>query len=167
MKKAITLMAALAAVVTLWTPNAHAGDYTVGDITASGPWARASAGKAKNGAAYVTQIVNNGNQVDRLVGVSTPAAKKASLHISKMEGGIMKMLPVKAIEVNPGEPAVLKPGGLHVMLMGLKAPLKEGDMFPMTLTFEKAGTVDVKVMVKKAGAMEGMMMEDMKGGIKH
>lgn len=163
MKKTITLIAAFAAAVSLWSPGAQAGDYTIGDITVSGPWARASAGKVKNGAAYVTQIVNNGHQVDRLTGVDTPAAKKASLHTSKMEDDIMKMLPVKAIEVKPGEPAVMKPGGLHIMLMGLKAPLKMGDMFPMTLTFEKAGTLEIKVMVVEPGAMDGMDHGKMEG----
>jgi copper(I)-binding protein len=62
------------------------------------------------------------------------------------------MRPVKAIEINVGEPAVLKPGGLHVMLIGLKAPLKQGETFPLTLTFAKAGTTTVDVAVQAAGA---------------
>ena len=69
-----------------------------------------------------------------------------------MEGDVMRMRAVKAIEVNPGEPVTLKPGGLHVMLMGLKAQLKDGEQFPLTLTFEKAGSVAVDVAVEAAGA---------------
>jgi copper(I)-binding protein len=63
------------------------------------------------------------------------------------------MRPVEAIEVTPGAPIVLQPGGLHVMLIGLKAPLKEGERFPLTLTFERAGTIEVEVVVEKLGAM--------------
>ncbi len=131
---------------------AAAHDFTVGDLAISHPWARASAGKAKNGAAFMT-LANNGQAADRLVKVSTPVAMKASLHLSVMEGGLMHMRPVEAVEVKPGEPTVLKPGGLHVMLMGLKAPLEEGETFTLTLTFEKAGSVDVRVTVAKPGAM--------------
>ena len=132
--------------------SAMAQDVRLGSLTVSHPWARASAGKARAGVAYVT-ITNDGRQVDRLVEVSSPVAGKARLHINMMEAAIMKMRPVKAIEISPGEPAVLKPGGLHIMLMGLKSPLKEGETFPMTLTFEKAGAIEVRVMVKKVGAM--------------
>jgi copper(I)-binding protein len=132
---------------------APAGDtITVGDLTIAQPWARASAGKAKNGVAYMT-LANKGTAKDRLVGATTPAARKASLHTHLMEGDIMKMRPVEAVEIAPGKSAVLKPGGLHVMLMGLKTPLKEGEAFPLTLTFENAGSVEVRVMVHKAGAM--------------
>jgi hypothetical protein len=133
-------------------PTGWANDYKAGDISISHPWARASAGKAKAGAAYIT-ITNNGTHVDRLIKMATPVAKKASLHTHKVEGDIMRMRPVKAVEVNPGEPTVMKPGGLHVMLMGLKAPLKEGAAFPLTLTFEKAGAIEVRVMVMKVGSM--------------
>lgn len=66
---------------------------------------------------------------------------------------MMKMQPVKAVEVSPGKPTVMKPGGLHVMLMGLKSPLKEGTVFPLILTFEKVGVIEVRVMVMKVGSM--------------
>ena len=132
---------------------ALADDYRLGPLTVSEPWARASAGKAKAGAAYLS-IANDGLEVDRLLKAATPVAKKAAIHTHIMDGGIMKLRPVEALEVNPGEPAVLKPGGLHVMLMGLKAPLKEGETFPLTLTFEKAGTLEVQVNVQKPGAMQ-------------
>ena len=98
-------------------------------------------------------ITNQGTEVDRLLKVASPVAKKAETHTIETEGGVMKMRPVRAIEVSPGEPSVLKPGGLHIMLMGLKAPLKEGQEFPLTLSFEKAGSIEVEVVVQRAGAM--------------
>lgn len=137
------------------TMAAQATEFRVKDLTVSGVWARASAGPARAGAAYLT-VANHGKAMDRLVAVATPAAKHASLHTSLMEQGVMKMRPLKAVEVHPGEPAVLRPGGTHIMLMGLKAPLKEGEHFPLTLTFEKAGTVEVTVMIRGVGSMGDM-----------
>jgi len=134
---------------------APAADVTVGTVTVSHPWARASAGMAKNGAAYLT-IANHGTEADRLTKAATPAAHMAELHSSLMEGEIMTMRPVEALEITPGKPTMLAPGGLHIMLMGLVKPLKEGETFPMTLTFETAGPVDITVMVKKLGAMGAM-----------
>lgn len=136
----------------LFAQAAQAMEYRVKDVTISHPWARATAGPARAGAAYLT-IANHGTTMDRLLAVATPAAKRAMVHTTLMEQGVMKMRPVKAVEVNPGEPTVLRPGGMHVMLMGLAAPLKEGQSFPLTLTFEKAGTVEVMVMVRGAGSM--------------
>jgi len=113
-------------------------------------WARATPGKAENGAAYLTieSLVP-----DRLTGVSTPVAKKAGLHNMTMEGGVMKMRPLAEVEVPAGQPVTLKPGGTHIMLMGLNRQLKPGEHFPLTLSFEKAGTREVEVAVEKAGAM--------------
>jgi copper(I)-binding protein len=142
-----------------------AQDFRAGHITVSHPWARASIGKAKNGVAYMT-ISSHGQAVDRLVKVSSPIARKAALHTHIMEGGIMKMRPVGAIEVDPGTPTVLKPGGLHVMLMGLNAPLKQGETLPLTLSFEKAGSVDVAAEVHGPGAM-GPGHDQMKHDAQH
>jgi len=147
----------LVAALGLTNP-APAADFSVGDLTVSNVWSRASAGGAKNGVVYL-MIANKGSETDRLVKASSPASKMVSLHTTKMEGDIMKMEPVEAIAVEPGKPVMLKPGGLHVMLMGLKAPLKEGEMIAVTLTFEKAGSVEVKSMVGKVGAMEGHTMK--------
>jgi periplasmic copper chaperone A len=110
------------------------------------PWARATAGRAPNGAAYLT-IVNPGAVPDRLLAASAPVARMVELHTHLMDGGVMRMRPVSAVEVNPGEPAVLRPGGMHVMLMGLIEPLREGTTFPLTLRFERAGEMTVAVRV--------------------
>lgn len=125
-----------------------------GDIAVSSPWARASAPNAPNGACYL-EIANTGREPDRLVSAASPAAAKVELHTHLMDNGVMKMRPVEAFEVSPGEPQVLRPGGNHIMLMGLKEPLKPGASFPVTLTFAKAGAVTVDVPVQAAGAMTG------------
>jgi len=126
-----------------------AHEFKLGDLLIDHPWARASIGKAPNGAAYMT-IVTQGNETDRLLAVESDVAKHAALHTHLMEDGVMKMRPVEAIEVASGEPTLLKPGGLHVMLMGLKAPLVEGESFPLTLVFERAGRIEVEVTIENA-----------------
>lgn len=130
------------------------GDMTkVGDVMIHGAWARASLGNTKNSAAYMI-IEATGDAADRLVGTETDAANSAELHNHLMENGIAKMRPVAAVEVAPGEPTVLQPGGLHVMLMGVKQPLVEGETMMLSLTFEQAGSVDLEVPIK--GVTGGM-----------
>ncbi len=131
-----------------------------GAIEVEHAWSRATPGKAQTGAVYAS-IVNHGNAPDRLVAVSSPVAEKADLHQHKLDNGIMKMRPVDALPIAPGKSAELEPGGYHIMLMGLAHPLREGESFPLTLTFEKAGTVTAMVSVKKAGAMGAQSMEHM------
>ncbi len=99
-------------------------------------------------------IVNRGDEADRLLAVTTAAAKAARLHTNLMTDGVMRMRRVEALEIAPGEPAVLRPGGLHVMLMGLKKRLIEGESFPLLLTFEKAGRIEVPVQIEAPNAME-------------
>ena len=112
-------------------------------------WAGATPGKAENGAAYVTI---QSPTADRLVSASTPAAKKAELHTMSMQGMVMKMRPLAGLDIPAGQPVALKPGGEHIMLLGLKQPLREGQSFPLTLDFAKAGQRTVTVSVEKAGA---------------
>ncbi|HVO14088.1 MAG TPA: copper chaperone PCu(A)C [Alphaproteobacteria bacterium] len=160
MRLAVTL--ALAAA--LLSGPALADDMVkVGSLEIEHAWVRPSAGP--NGAVYL-EIDNKGSAPDRLVAASTSAANKAELHTHVMDGNIARMRPVDAIEVTPGSPTVLKPGGLHIMLLGLKAPLKEGDKVALTLTFEKAGKVDVSVPVQKnaAGIGQGGMDQGTMGG---
>jgi copper(I)-binding protein len=140
---------ALAAFST--APSAH--DYSFGDLKIEHPWARATPGAITTGAAYLT-VTATGETADRLIGGETPRAAKVELHTMMMDGDVMKMRQVSAIEINPGEPTVLRPGGLHIMLIGLKAPLREKDSFPLTLTFEKAGKVEVQVAVESVSARD-------------
>jgi copper(I)-binding protein len=123
-------------------------------IAVEAPFARASAGQARNGAAYLS-IKNTGAHADRLIGAKAAVSKRAELHTHLHENGVMKMRPVDAIEVPANGMAMLKPGGDHVMLMGLTAPLVEGQTFPLTLVFEKAGEIEVMVSVGGVGAMGG------------
>ena len=124
-------------------------DAPEGQIQVKDAWARATPGKAENGAAYLTIV---SPAADRLTEVSTPVANKAELHNMTTEGGVMKMRSLSALDVTPGEPATLKPGGTHIMLMGLNRPLTAGETFPLTLSFEKAGKREVAVAVEKVGA---------------
>lgn len=151
------------AVAGIHAPAAQAHDMaTVGDITVEGAWTRATAPSAPNGGAFMT-IHNKGTQPDRLVAASTPAAARTELHTHTMVDGVMKMRPVEGgIPVPASGDAILKPGGLHVMMMGLKAPLAMGKSVPVTLTFEHAGSVTIDVPIMKAGARMPSM--DQMGG---
>lgn len=117
-------------------------------IAIEGGWARATAGMARTGAAYLT-IRNTGAAADRVVSVASPVAATVEMHAHLKDGDVMRMRPVAAIDVAPGAQAVLQPGGLHLMLLDLKGPLKDGDQFPVTLTFEKAGPVTVTIAVRR------------------
>lgn len=152
MKRLISV--SLAAALTFIAGAALAHDYKKGGVHVDHPWSRATAPQARNGAAYF--VLNaTGAEGDRLLSAASPAAEKVELHTHLMEDGVMKMRPVTAIEVTPGSPTMLQPGGLHVMLLGLKAPLARGEKFPLTLTFEKAGELKVDVNVEEAGAGAG------------
>jgi periplasmic copper chaperone A len=119
-------------------------------IQISHPWARATPGAAKTGAAYLT-LTDHG-AADRLIGVSTPAAAMAELHKTIDDRGTMKMRAVDHLTLAPDHPVTLAPGGYHIMLMGLKAPLKRGETFPLTLTFAHAPPMTVTVPVEAIGA---------------
>jgi len=155
MNKNAILLAVLAVLLALWANDTIAGEFKAGNLTVSSPWARSTPAKARNGAVYMT-IQNGGAATDRLIAVKSPVAGHAGLHQTVMEQDVMRMRPVKAMPVSPGGMAMLKPGGYHIMLMGLKKPLKEGHSFPLTLTFDKAGEIAIMVPVMKSGAKENM-----------
>lgn len=118
-------------------------------LEVSNAWARATPAKAENGVAYVTI---RSPTADRLLSAASPVAKKVELHSMEMAGMVMKMRPMSSLAIPAGQPVTLKPGGEHIMLMGLTGPLREGQSFPLTLTFEKAGAREVTVAVEKPGA---------------
>ena len=115
-------------------------------------WARATPKGAITGAAYVT-LVNNGVSDDRLLGVTSPAAESIQFHSETNDNGVMRMVQLPALDVRPGTPVVLKPGGIHMMLLHLKQQLNEGEPIPLALSFERAGTIEVMARVGKVGAM--------------
>lgn len=127
---------------------AHNHGMKAGDLAIEDAWARASAGGQINGAAYLK--IRNAGATDRLLSASAPVANVTELHTHVMDGTTMRMRKVEAIDVTGGTVTELKPGGLHVMLIGLKAPLKAGTKFPLTLKFERAGEVQVDVEVRTA-----------------
>ncbi|MGE5518080.1 MAG: copper chaperone PCu(A)C [Bacteroidota bacterium] len=152
------------ALATLSLP-ALAGEAKVGAIEIKDAWARATPARAPVGGAFIT-IVNTGAATDNLVGASAEVSKTAELHTHLVQGDVMRMVAVESIEVAPGKPVAMGPGGLHIMLMGLNAPLKEGTSFPLELTFAQAGKVTVTVDVKPVGAMgpgNAMMHDKMHG----
>jgi copper(I)-binding protein len=112
-------------------------------------WSRA-APAGHEGAVYLT-ITNRGTP-DTLTGVTTPIAVESALHQSSDDHGVMKMRAVGPLPIEPGKPVTLAPGGYHIMLSGLKQALKQGDTFPITLSFAKAGQVTATATVANAGA---------------
>jgi copper(I)-binding protein len=120
-----------------------------GQLELSNAWARATPAKAENGIAYLTI---RSPTPDRLVSVSSPVAKKTELNTMEMSGMVMKMRPIASLDIPAGQSVTLKPSGDHIMLLGLNGPLREGQSFPLTLTFEKAGAREVTVAIEKPGA---------------
>jgi len=118
-------------------------------------WTRATPPGAKIGAGYMK--ISSG-AADRLVGASSPAAAKVELHVTQKQGDMMMMREVKSYDIPAGGSFELAPAGAHLMLVDLKAPLKEGGKVPLTLRFEKAGEVKVELQVRALGASSGHPM---------
>ena len=135
-----------AAAMASATLIASAHGYKVGAIAIGHPYARATVPGQPSGGAYL-RLENTGAD-DKLVSIKAQVSQSVELHTSSMDGDVMRMRQVDAIDVPANKAVVLAPGGMHIMLVGLKAPLKEGDRFPMTLKFEKAGEVVVDVVVQ-------------------
>lgn len=140
-----------AAMLSVFSASgAYAGDVAVDD-----PFARASAGGAKVGAVFMT-LKNSGPAADALVQAESPVAARAELHTHIREGDIIRMRPVEAIDVPAGGTVSLQPGGLHVMLIDLRQPLRQGEAFPLTLTLAKAGKMTIQVPVRSPAEMAPM-----------
>jgi periplasmic copper chaperone A len=118
------------------------------NIEVADPWAPMTGAAVTNSAAYMT-LIDQGAAPDKLISASSPIAQKVELHVFDVENGVYGMLRVNGIQVSPGAAAtVLRPGGAHVMLEGLKKPFKVGESFPLSLTFKNAGELRVQVEVK-------------------
>lgn len=139
------------ALATLSLP-ALAGEAKLGALEIKDAWARATPPKAPAGGAFVT-VTNTGATTDNLIAASAGVAKTVELHTHIAQGDVMRMVAVGSVEVQPGKTVAMGPGGLHVMLIGLNEPLKEGTSFPLELTFAQAGKVTVTVDVRPVGAM--------------
>jgi periplasmic copper chaperone A len=135
-----------------------AHEYQLKSLSIDHPFTRATPPGARSGGAFFV-VQNAGTTPDKLVGATSTAAGSAEIHQMTMDGGVMKMRPASALEIPPGGKLELKPGGYHVMLLDLKQPLKAGDKFPLTLTFQNAGSIVVSVDVEAMGSMGGMMQK--------
>ena len=130
-----------------------AGGASAGGIEVNAPWTRATVPGASVAAGYLT-IANKGTEADRLTGASTAAAEKVEIHEMRMDGDIMKMRALtEGVEIKPGETVTLKPGGEHLMMLGLKQRLLPGQTLAVTLSFAKAGQIAVVLPVQSVGAM--------------
>lgn len=143
----IALEISVATLLTIGAAISLAAAAMASDVMVMNAYARASATKAaKSGAVYLT-IMNHGGEADRLIGVSTDAARMAHLHQTTEENGVAAMRSVDELEIAGHSEQALAPGGLHVMLFDLREPLKEGSHFKLTLQFERNGQVVVDVPV--------------------
>ncbi|MCO5090444.1 copper chaperone PCu(A)C [Bosea sp. (in: a-proteobacteria)] len=153
MKLSHSLAAAVALALSATLACAHGSK--LGALTIVHPWARATPAGAKVGGGYLV-IENTGTADDRLVSVSAPFAARTEIHEMAVKDGIMTMRPLEqGVALPAGAKVVFKPGGYHIMFMELREPLKQGEMVKGTLTFEKAGSVEVEFKVGAIGAKDG------------
>lgn len=143
------ILAACALALSATTVFAH--EFKQGAITIGHPYARPTIAGQVSGGGYLS-LDNKGAAGDRLVSASSEAAQKVELHSMSMDGDVMRMRQVDAIDLPAGQRVELKPGGLHIMLLGLKAPLKQGESFALKLRFEKAGEATVRMNVDAPAA---------------
>lgn len=144
-----TILFALVTALTFSMPSFAHGEESHGGLLVEKVWARKTS-RTVSAAVYLT-IRNEGHNIETLLGAHTDIADTTMIHRSYEEDGVMKMGHVMSLPMKPGETLEFKPGGYHVMLMGLTGPLKKGDVFPLVLSFEKAG--DVQVIVEITGMM--------------
>jgi copper(I)-binding protein len=136
----VLLLALLAVVPTVaWAQSAS--------ITVEDAWTRPTAGFVKTAAVYFT-VVNSGGTADRLTAAESPAADRAETHINLREGDIVRMRRVISVDVSANGKTLFQPNGFHVMLTGLKVPLKAGDSISLSLQFADAGVITIPVTVR-------------------
>ncbi len=142
------------AMLFAMTHSLLAHEYEAGDLEIVHPWSRETPEGARVAAGYL-QIVNSGSEADRLVSVSAEIAGRTEIHeMTVNSAGVMTMRPVESIEIPAGGEVELAPGGLHIMFMDLSETPREGVKFAGSLTFEKAGTVEVEFAVDAMGGAE-------------
>jgi copper(I)-binding protein len=140
------MVPALAALAMASAALAHSNQ--AGNLAIQHPWSRETAPGQTVGGGFMT-ITNKGATEDRLISGTSPVAAQVQLHTMTMDGGVMRMRQVQGgIAVPARSTLELKPGSFHIMFMGLKRPLRQGERFPVTLRFERAGSVTVRVLVQ-------------------
>jgi periplasmic copper chaperone A len=131
--------------------SAMAVEPSTGNLVVVNAWSRATAPGAPVGVAYF-EIVNSGGQ-DALIHIETPVARQVEMHSTATVGGLMQMRRVLSVDVPAQGRVRFEPSGLHAMLIDLLRPLKKGDLFPLTLIFQHAGSVRVEAIVQDLGTM--------------
>ncbi len=137
------------AVALLASVPAAAHGYGTGDIPVRHPGGRATPPGATVGAGYL-EIRNNSGTTDHLVSAVSPIAERVELHVTMRKGEVMKMREAQRLDVPARQRLALRPGGPHLMLVGLKKPLAKGDRVPLTLRFERAGELTIELEVQAA-----------------
>jgi hypothetical protein len=145
--QALRVISLLGLALAAGAALAHA--YTLGNLQIAHLYARPTPPGARTGGAYFT-VRNNGEKADRLLRVASPAAQSVELHSMTMDGNLMKMRAIPALDIPAGAKVTLGSGGYHVMLVNLAHPLTVGTSVPLTLTFERAGSIDVSAPVEPA-----------------
>lgn len=151
--KLFAIIALLAATI----PTAHAQPAT---IAVQDAWARATPPGIRVGGGYVT-VVNTGKQADRLAGASSPLAETTEIHASETVGGMARMRWLEdGLEIPAGKEVTLAPGSVHLMFMGLKQAIVKNEMVPVTLRFERAGEIEVKLRAAQIGSLKAPAAAD-------
>ncbi len=146
------IMACATLLVGLFAAPARAEEVKAGELVLTEAWSRATPGGAKVAGGYLT-IQNRGATPDRLIGGSAEICDKIQVHEMSMNNGVMTMRQLdKGLAIEPGKTVKLAPGGVHLMMLNPKSPLRQGDKVPVTLEFEKAGKVGVSLDVQSIGA---------------
>ncbi|WP_061932671.1 copper chaperone PCu(A)C [Aureimonas sp. AU22] len=146
------ILSSILAAALLAPAPSSAHEYKIGAIEIGHPWSRAMPTGARTGAGYLV-LSNKGTESDRLVAISSPVAEQVQIHDMAIKDGVMTMRRIEdGLPIPAGAEARLAPGGLHLMLLGVKQPFQEGQMVPLELTFEKAGAVEVQLKVDAMGA---------------
>jgi copper(I)-binding protein len=135
------------ATAVLLAAAAQAHQFSVGNLVIKHPWARPTASGMPTGAAYLS-VTNHGAREDTLIGAHSPAAVRVEFHRTSIEAGMARMRPASSLVIEPGDTLTAAPGGLHLMLVDLKAPLVKGTTVPLVLTFKEAGEVTVQLKIE-------------------
>jgi hypothetical protein len=154
---------ALALLFGIHVPTVHAHGVKAGDLAIDHPYATPTRPGMTTGAVYFRAIRNDGTEPDRLLSARTPVAASVELHRMEMDGDVMRMRAVSAIELPAKTEVRLRhsmANGHHLMLLGLKAPMKDGDRFAVTLSFQRAGEREVMVWVQTPRGGDDMHSRD-------
>jgi copper(I)-binding protein len=162
-------MRIIALLLCLCAVAAPAASAQAADIEAIQPWVRVTPGQ-RTGALYMT-LHNGGSNTDRLVGVSTPMARRAELHASVEEVTVVRMQKIDGLELSPGGSVPLQSGAVHIMLLGLDPNVKPGASMPLILRFQRAGDIAISAPVLAPGAEppapSAMGPQDVQGNAAH